>query len=113
MLFSEGRVYTTTGLVIDAEGKQVIGSVQAQGPMAVDGNRVYWLDPSVAMTQVALVPNFDHFTWTPATLRELIEGPLALPIPKSANEEMVWVSDTQNGGVWLAVYPVPEGCAVN
>jgi uncharacterized protein (TIGR03437 family) len=45
-VYSNGRAYTTTGLVIDPEAKQVIASIEAQGPVAVDGGRVYWLDSS-------------------------------------------------------------------
>lgn len=45
ILLSGGRIFTTTGLVIDPESMQVIARVPAQGPVAVDGGRVYWLDP--------------------------------------------------------------------
>jgi hypothetical protein len=45
MLFSEGRVFTTAGLVIDPESMRVIARVPARGPVAVVGGRVYWLDP--------------------------------------------------------------------
>jgi uncharacterized protein (TIGR03437 family) len=49
MLYSAGKVFTTTGLVIDPEAKQVIGSVPAQGPVAVDGGLVHWLDNGVSI----------------------------------------------------------------
>jgi uncharacterized protein (TIGR03437 family) len=48
MVFSAGKVFTTTGLVIDVKAGQVVGTMPAQGPVAVDGDRVYWLDPSVS-----------------------------------------------------------------
>jgi uncharacterized protein (TIGR03437 family) len=44
MIFSGGRVYTTEGFVIDPEAMQIITRVDARGPVAVSGDRVYWLD---------------------------------------------------------------------
>jgi hypothetical protein len=68
-----GIIYTTTGLVIDAETSKVIASVQAQGPVAVDGNRVYWLDPapSGSASTSVLLRSFDLSTLAPVDTRQI------------------------------------------
>ncbi|MCE5311047.1 MAG: hypothetical protein LLG20_25700, partial [Acidobacteriales bacterium] len=71
MLFNRGRIYTTTGLVIDPEAKVVIDSLPVQGPVAVVGDRVYWLDPSFTSTtepRLAL-RSFDVSTLKPVSTR--------------------------------------------
>jgi uncharacterized protein (TIGR03437 family) len=73
MLFSGGRIYTSTGLVLDAEAGTAVSSVQAQGPMAVDGNTVYWLDSSASdpsNPSVVLRP-YDLATLQPQTSRRI------------------------------------------
>jgi hypothetical protein len=69
-LFSNGRLYTTTGLVIDPEKKQFVTRVVAEGPVAVDGNTVYWLDPSTSNTVVTL-RSFDRTTLQPLATRQI------------------------------------------
>jgi len=76
-VFSNGKVYTTTGLVIDPEAKQVIASVEAQGPVAVDGGRIYWLDTSdsvfpgvdTASQDTLALRSFDATTLQPIDVR--------------------------------------------
>ena len=48
MAFWNGRLYTTTGLVVDPEGGRVIARLVTQGPVATDGKLVYWVDPSIS-----------------------------------------------------------------
>jgi hypothetical protein len=43
----------------------------------------------------------EHFIQTPATLGEVIQQRLPLPIPKGANGETIWVVDTSNDGMCL------------
>jgi len=73
MAFSAGRVYTSTGLIIDPEGKRVINRVNAQGPVAVDGNAVYWLDPSGSNTQAPslMLRSFDTSTLQPVAVNQI------------------------------------------
>jgi hypothetical protein len=70
LTFSGGRIYTTTGLVLDPENKQIVTRVTAQGPVAVDGNTVYWLDPSTSNTAVTL-RSFDVHTLQPLATRQI------------------------------------------
>jgi uncharacterized protein (TIGR03437 family) len=85
-VFSNGRVYTATGLVIDPEAKQVIASVEAQGPVAVDGGRVYWLDtshyfyPGVETTSQGTLAlrSFDAATLQPIDVRLINVGSFAV-----------------------------------
>jgi uncharacterized protein (TIGR03437 family) len=73
ILFSAGRIYTATGLVIDAETKTVIATLQAQGPVAVDGNRIYWLDPSGSESAhpSVVLRSFDGSTLQPIETRQI------------------------------------------
>ena len=48
MVFWNGRIYTTTGVVVDAQSGDVITRLVTQGPVATDGTLVYWLDPSTS-----------------------------------------------------------------
>jgi uncharacterized protein (TIGR03437 family) len=63
IVFADGRIYTTDGFVIDAEAMRIVTRVNARGPVAVDGNRVYWLDSSNASGQrPLLIQAFDLAT---------------------------------------------------
>lgn len=73
MAFSEGRLYTTTGLVLDPEAKRTITRLETQGPVAVDGGLAYWLDPSTwtqAQPWVTL-RSFDTATLRPVATRQI------------------------------------------
>lgn len=70
MVFRDGRIYTTTGNVLDAEGGQTIARVAAQGPVATDGGLVYWLDPSTANNVVTLRA-FDISTLQPVSTKQI------------------------------------------
>jgi hypothetical protein len=48
MAFWNGRIYTTTGVVVDAQAGDVITRLATEGPVATDGTLVYWLDPSTS-----------------------------------------------------------------
>ena len=73
MIFSGGRIYTETGLVIDAETSSVIATVPAQGPAAVVGNRVYWLDPagSSPASPTVNLRSYDALTFQAINTKEI------------------------------------------
>jgi hypothetical protein len=73
MTFSGNRLYTTTGLVLDPENNRTISRVEAQGPVAVEGGTVYWLDPSTYTTTNPIVTlrSFDITTLQPTGAREI------------------------------------------
>jgi hypothetical protein len=74
MVFSGGRIYASTGLVIDPQAKRTITRVAgAQGPVAVDGNTIYWLDQSTwtaAQPSVSL-RSFNATTFQPIAVRQI------------------------------------------
>jgi hypothetical protein len=73
MVFSGGRIYTSTGVIADAEGKSVVGQIQAQGPVAVDGNLVYWLDASGSdpVNPSVVLRSFDSTTLQPVATKKI------------------------------------------
>jgi hypothetical protein len=64
MLFFEGLLYTTNGRVIDPEQMRELGRVTANGPVTIDGNKVYWLSKVASDTVMLLA--FDRATLRPA-----------------------------------------------
>jgi hypothetical protein len=72
MVFS-GSIYTSTGLVVDAEEKRVLAQVQAQGPVAVDGGLVYWLDASGSdpVNPSVMLRSFDIITLQPIAAKRI------------------------------------------
>jgi hypothetical protein len=70
MIFRDGKIYTTTGNVVDAEGGQPVTRVNAQGPVATDGSLVYWLDPG-ASANVVTLRAFDIATLQPAGTKQI------------------------------------------
>jgi len=44
ILFDRGLIYTSNGRVIDPEAMREVSRVPARGPVAVDGERVFWLE---------------------------------------------------------------------
>lgn len=73
MVFRDGRIYTTTGLVVDAEAGHVITRLKTQGPVAIDGTLVYWLDPSTSTPGHSNVTlrAFDVSTWQPVSTKQI------------------------------------------
>jgi len=54
MAFRNGRIYTTTGNVVDVDAGRVVARVNAQGVVAVDDRFAYWLDPGATQNSVTL-----------------------------------------------------------
>jgi len=72
MVFQYGRLFTTTGVVIDPEAGNVIGRVDAQGPVAVHGNLAYWIDPSTfSNTPYVTLRVFDVSTLQPVRTKQI------------------------------------------
>ncbi len=44
MVWSHGRLYADTGVVIDTEAMRVLGRLEVNGPVAMVDDRVFWLD---------------------------------------------------------------------
>jgi uncharacterized protein (TIGR03437 family) len=78
ILFSNGRVYTTDGFVINPEAMQIITRVEARGPVAVDGDRVYWLDASSSNSSA---PSVDIRSFDVSTLQPLQTRPINVTSP--------------------------------
>ncbi len=73
MILDGGKIYTSTGQVLDPEAKKTIARVVAQGPVAIDGNTVYWLDQSAwtVAKQSAILRSFDKTTLQPVAARQI------------------------------------------
>lgn len=73
MVFHDGRIYTSTGLVIEPESKWTVKRVDAFGPVAVMGGRVYWLDPGypTPLNGKVILRSFDVVTLQPQATREI------------------------------------------
>jgi hypothetical protein len=69
-VFSGGRLYTYTGLVLDPESKRVVANLETRGPTAVDGSLVHWLEPS-ASGNIATLRSFDIGTLQPVATRQI------------------------------------------
>jgi hypothetical protein len=69
-VFSGGRLYTYTGLVLDPESKREIASLETQGLAAVDGSLVHWLEPSTSKN-IATLRSFDIGTLQPVATRQI------------------------------------------
>lgn len=63
ILFNGGRIYTTNGEIIDPESYTLLGKVAANGPVAVDGNVIYWLDTASTNPPAMLLRAFDATTF--------------------------------------------------
>jgi hypothetical protein len=74
ILFHGGRVYTTNGRIIDPEAYRLLGTVQAKGPVAVDGNVTYWLDTGSTTAPSMLLRAFDATTFAPLYTRAINVG---------------------------------------
>jgi hypothetical protein len=82
ILFHGGLVYSTNGKVIDPEAYQVMATLPTSGPVAVDGNMIYWLNgavtsptPVLSSTPPALVLSaFDATTYAPLYNRSINVG---------------------------------------
>lgn len=68
MAFSGGRLYTSTGLVIEPEAKRIVTRMDTYGAVAVEGNTVYWVDPSA---WTAESPNVSLRSFDTNTLRQI------------------------------------------
>jgi uncharacterized protein (TIGR03437 family) len=78
MVFSNGRIYTQLGYVIDVQSMKVIAQVSAQGPVAVDGGGAYWLDTRTPNgTSFATLRSYDASTLTPITDKLIAIEPLS------------------------------------
>ncbi len=82
ILFNNGRVYSTNGKIIDPEKYQLLGSVPANGPVAVDGNTAYWLETGTSSTPSMILQAFDATTFAPISSRTINVGTI---IPNSTN----------------------------
>jgi uncharacterized protein (TIGR03437 family) len=71
ILFNGGRIYTTNGEVIDPETYTLLGRVAANGPVAVDGNVMYWVDTASTNPAVMLLRAFDATTFAPLYTRPI------------------------------------------
>jgi hypothetical protein len=73
MVFSGGRIYTTTGLVIEPESRRTVMRVDALGPVAVMDGVVYWLDPGypAPLNGKVILRSFDAATLQPLATREI------------------------------------------
>jgi DNA-binding beta-propeller fold protein YncE len=69
ILFSGGRIYTTDGLVFDAETMQKLGSARVLGPVAIEGGRAYWLDSTGGPDGTVALKSFDAVTMEPITTK--------------------------------------------
>ena len=119
-VFNGGRIYTTTGLVLDAQTMDVIFSVPAQGPVAIDGALVYWLDPSGSdpSQPSVMLRSFDIATLQPIASKQIKvtspdvtrlvaagQGRLAF---RAGREIYIVYSDGSHTGVIEPVLPPPR-----
>lgn len=75
ILFDRGLIYTSNGRVIDPEAMREVGRVPARGPVAVDGERVFWLEPVLAAAgqpvERVVLKAFDRASLRPVSAREI------------------------------------------
>ena len=76
ILYSNGRAYTNDGRIIDPETYQLLGTVSANGSVAVDGNVAYWLQPSASASPSMILQAFDATTFAPLFSRTVNVGPI-------------------------------------
>jgi uncharacterized protein (TIGR03437 family) len=89
ILYSNGRVYTNDGKIIDPETYQLLGTVPANGSMAVDGNVAYWLQPSASSTTTVILQAFDATTFAPISSRTVNVGPVIKGISNIAGSSNI------------------------
>jgi hypothetical protein len=73
MVFRDGKIYTTTGVIVDTQAGRVITRLDTQGPVAIDGNLIYWLDPS---TSTQSSPNVTLRAFDVSTLQPVGARPI-------------------------------------
>jgi hypothetical protein len=71
MVYAAGRIYTTTGNVVDVETGRIVTRVGGGGPVAVDGEHVYWLVPSSSGDHTATLLTYDRATLQQTGTRQI------------------------------------------
>lgn len=70
MVYHQGRIYTTTGLVVDAQAGRVLRRVANYGQVAVADGRVFWLEPSFAK-KIYTLHSYDVQTLLPLSAKTI------------------------------------------
>ncbi len=70
MVYFSGRIYTTTGIVVDVEAGRAIARLPAQGAVAAMDSVIYWLEPEASGTSVIL-RGFDRSTLQQVSARQI------------------------------------------
>lgn len=95
MAYHQGRIYTTTGNVVDVEAGRVVRRVNAYGPVAVQDGRVYWLEPGNGPTTVILRA-FDAATLEVAGEKTVnVTGPAAGRLVACGNGRLAFQTDQE------------------